>query len=51
MSGLFRVSESRPMGPITGIRPTDEHWGGEMPEEYVEAIFNDVNDDLEYMVE
>ena len=39
------------MGPITGIRPTDERWGGEVPEEYVEAIFNDVNDDLEYMIE
>jgi len=39
------------MGPITGIRPVDERWGGEMPEEYVEAIFNDVSDDIPAMIE
>jgi len=30
------------MGPITGIRPTDERWGGEIPEAYMIAIYNDL---------
>jgi len=50
MSELFRVASDRPMGPITGITPTDGRWGGEMPSEYVEAIFDDINEDIPDMI-
>ena len=50
MSDLFRVASDRPMGPITGIIPDDGRWGGEVPEAYVEAIFDDVSEDIPDMV-
>lgn len=47
MSDVFRPSADMLMGPITGIRPSDNRWGGEVPEEYMEAIYDDVvNNDL-----
>lgn len=30
------------MGPITGVRPNDDRWGGEVPQVYAEAIMQDV---------
>lgn len=40
------------MGPITGIRPMDDRWGGEMPEEYLMAIYDDImHSDLPSMLE
>lgn len=50
MSDLFRVHADKTMSPPTGISPTDGRWGGEMPEEYVSVIFEDVNSDIEDMV-
>lgn len=47
MSEMYRPGRDLLMGPITGIRPTDDRWGGEVPEEYMLAIFDDVvNGDL-----
>lgn len=42
MSNLFRPGAHLMMGPITGIRPDDGRWGGEVPEEYLMAIHDDV---------
>lgn len=42
MSDIFRPAADLVMGPITGVRPVDDRWGGEMPEEYVTAIYDDV---------
>lgn len=42
MSDLFRPAMNLVMGPITGIRPNDDRWGGEMPQEYITAIYDDV---------
>lgn len=47
MSDVFRPAADMMMGPITGVRPSDNRWGGEVPEEYMEAIYDDVlNNDL-----
>lgn len=47
MGETFRPSNKLLMGPITGIRPIDSRWGGEMPDEYLRAIYDDVvNTDL-----
>lgn len=51
MAKLYRVGKDLIMSPITGIRPIDDRWGGEIPEEYVEAIYEDVvNQDLPNML-
>lgn len=51
MGDLFRVHQDKSMSPPTGIGPIDGRWGGEMPTEYVEAIFNDVQADIPGLVE
>ena len=52
MSEMFRPGQNLMMGPITGIRPTDDRWGGEVPEEYVMAIYDDImNEDMPSMLE
>ena len=42
MSDLFRPNPNLLMSPITGIRPTDDRWGGEVVEEHLMAIYEDV---------
>jgi len=52
MSQMFRPGAHLMMGPITGIRPDDERWGGEMVEEHIMAIYDDVmNSDLPDMLD
>jgi len=52
MSDLFRPGAHMMMGPITGIRPDDGRWGGEMPEEYLMAIYDDLmNTDVPKLLE
>lgn len=47
----YRPGSGLIMGPITGIRPYDDRWGGEVPEEYMLAIYEDViNNDLPMML-
>lgn len=48
----FRPSPEMLMGPLTGIRPVDDRWGGEIPEAYMQAIHSDVTEnDLPQMLE
>lgn len=52
MSEVYRPSANLLMGPITGVRPTDGRWGGEICEEYIMAIYDDVmNSDMPMLVE
>lgn len=52
MSKVYRVGSHLTMSPITGISPVDGRWGGEIVDEYMEAIHYDVmNDDLQIILD
>jgi len=51
MSDLYRPNPKLLMGPLTGIRPDDNRWGGELVEPVVMAIYDDVvNNDIPLML-